>query len=445
MSERLREDTIAIWRAGVAAVDSEKLVRDAVRVADGRLVVAGESIPLDEVDRVVVLGAGKAGAGMAAGIVGRFDEAGALDRLSGWVNVPEDCVRAMPRTTLHGARPAGVNEPTEAGVAGTERILEIAESLGPRDVAVVLISGGGSALLPAPVTGVSLGEKREVTRLLMHGGATINELNTVRKQLSRVKGGGLARAAAGARRIFTLIVSDVVGDPLEVIASGPTVADESTADDALAILDRLGGPDAVPVGVVRHLESHRGEPSRSVPDNVSNHVIGNNAVAVEAAGVEAARRGYKVRVLDEYETGIAWEIGTALAERCRSIRDARPASPVCLLTGGEPIVQLAKTDRPRKGGRNQEVALAATRALWEDGAMRIVVLSGGTDGEDGPTNAAGGIADADVIATAKSLGLDPDAHLAINDAYPFLHEAGGLLVTGPTHTNVMDLRVALVE
>lgn len=441
---RLREDAIAIWRAGVAAVDSERLVRGAVRIAEGVLHVADESVPLDEVERVVVLGAGKAGAGMAAAVVGVFEEAGRGELLSGWVNVPADCVRDLPRITLHAARPAGVNEPTEEGVDGTRRILDLAESLGPRDVAIVLISGGGSALLPAPVEGVSLADKRTVTRQLMQGGATIGEMNTVRKQLSRIKGGGLARAAGGARRVWTLIVSDVVGDPLDVIASGPTVPDDSTAAGALAVLERLEIDP--PPAVTRFLLDHIDQAPRSVPTNVVNHVIGTNAVAVAGAAAEGRARGYAVRVVPGQQTGVAAELGAAHAELAIRTRDEDGrGEPVCLLSGGEPIVRLAKTDRPRKGGRNQEVAVAAARTLWEDGGRGIVVLSGGTDGEDGPTDAAGGFVDAEVIAAARARGLDPDPYLAINNSYPFLEAAGGLLITGPTHTNVMDLRVVLVD
>lgn len=446
-SQLLREDTIDIWRAGVRAVDSQRLVERAVAVEDERLSVLDESIPLSEIGRVVVLGGGKAGAGMAAGVETVFAKAGCGDRLGGVVNVPADCVRSLSHVELHAARPAGLNEPTAEGVVGTERILDLARSLGPRDVGIVLISGGGSALLPAPAAGVTLADKQAVTRTLAAAGATINELNTVRKHLSAIKGGGLARAASGARRVFTLIISDVIGDPLDVIASGPTVADSSSAADALAILERLAlvgsaARDCIAETVFARLRGAASEP-RDVPPNVVNHVVGSNAVALAAAADRARELGYTVESLGSENAGIASEVGRDLAERCRNFR-ATSSAPTCLLSGGEPTVKLASTDRLRRGGRNQEVALAAVAALWDDGANQIVVLSGGTDGEDGPTDAAGGFADAAVIRTAKDRGLDPAAHLAINDSYGFLEPAGGLLVTGPTHTNVMDLRVALV-
>ena len=232
---RLRRDAESIWRAGVAAVDSKRLVADVVRNTGAELVICGHPIPLAKLNRLVVVGAGKAGAGMAAG----FEQAAGAelvrDRLNGWVNVPADCVGSLQSIHLHAARPAGINEPTEEGARGVKQILELVAGLGEKDVCVVLLSGGGSALLPAPVAAITLADKQQVTRMLMHAGATIDELNCVRKQLSLVKGGGLARATQ-AGLVMTLIISDVIGDPLDVIASGPTVADSSTAADALAVL-----------------------------------------------------------------------------------------------------------------------------------------------------------------------------------------------------------------
>ncbi|MBW3542560.1 MAG: DUF4147 domain-containing protein [Planctomycetes bacterium] len=442
---RLRADAEAIWTAGVRAVDSERLVEAAVGRAGEWLTICGMSLPVADIGRLAVVGAGKAGAGMAAAIeraVGPELHA----KLCGWVNVPADCVRELERIHVHAARPAGVNEPTREGVEGAERILELVGELGPRDVCVVLLSGGGSALLPAPVEGVSLEDKQAVTRLLMHSGATIDELNCVRKHLSRVKGGGLARACRAGRTI-ALIISDVIGDPLETIASGPTTADSTTALDALRVLQKYGQGGEVPASVWAYLRAHAGQAEdRGVPATVSNHLTGTNRVALEAAAAEAHRRGYTVRSLGSDNAGEAQACGRELAELCLRVRDEhRPlAPPACLLSGGEPVVQLAQTDQPRKGGRNQELALAALQRLWHDGAEGLVVLSGGTDGEDGPTDAAGAVVDAEVLRAAQTAGLSPDEFLAINNSYPFFDQTGGLLKTGPTHTNVMDLRVALV-
>jgi glycerate-2-kinase len=447
-AERLRRDAESIWRAGVEAVDSKRLVADVMRNTSSELVICGHAIPLSDLNRLVVVGTGKAGAGMAAG----FEQAAGADlvrdRVTGWINVPADCVRSLQSIHLHAARPAGVNEPTEEGARGAKEILDLVTGLGENDVCVVLLSGGGSALLPAPIPEITLADKQQVTRTLMHAGATIDELNCVRKQLSLLKGGGLARATS-AGLLITLIISDVIGDPLDVIASGPTVADSSTAADALTILQKYApGTTGVPREVMEYLtqqakESHQAEP---IPATVHHHVIGNNATALTAAENRAVELGYSVRSLGSENEGEARNVGRDLAEMCLSVRDqGNPlAAPACLLSGGEPVVHLAESDEPRKGGRNQEVAVAAIERLWEHGFAGMLLLSGGTDGEDGPTDAAGGIADADVLSTARSAGLCPAEFLAINNTYPFLAQTGGLFKTGPTHTNVMDLRVAVI-
>jgi len=443
--ERLRRDALAIWQAGVDAVRSERLVAEAIE-CDGRtLSVCGETFDLSTVGRIAVVGAGKAGAGMAAAVEEALGPEVLDAKVTGWVNVPADCVRELRTIRLHAGRPAGVNEPTAEGVAGTEEILRIVGSLGDADLCLVLISGGGSALLPAPKPPVTLADKQEITRRLMHAGATIQELNAVRKRLSQVKGGGLARACRAGRTI-ALIISDVIGDPLDFIASGPTYPDTTTDAEAVAILRAHLGND-IPANVLTLLESGAGETPDVFPhERVTNRIVGCNAKAVEAAATEATGRGYEVISLGSENAGEANEEGRQLWERCRSLRENRAGHPrpVCVLSGGEPVVQLAKTDRPRKGGRNQQLVLAGLVAGAEDGLRDVVLLSGGTDGEDGPTDAAGAYADAGILAEAARQGLDAESHLAINDAYTFFEQAGGLIVSGPTHTNVMDLRVALV-
>jgi hydroxypyruvate reductase len=369
-------------------------------------------------------------------------------KVFGWVNVPADCVRPLQKIHLHPARPEGMNEPTQAGVDGARKILEYASKLEADDVCVILLSGGGSALLPAPVPQISLDDKQAVTRFLMHAGATIDELNCVRKQLSLVKGGRLARATR-AGRVFTLIISDVVGDPLEIIASGPTVVDSSTAADALNILNQYANtPSDVPQPVWDYLAetAQNAKPSAPIPATVVNTIIGNNVMALTAAAARAEQLGYRVHSLGSENRGEAQSEGRELAKLCTSIRDeGRPCRPaVCILSGGEPVVRLAKTDQPRKGGRNQELVLAALEQLWDDGMKRLVLLSGGTDGEDGPTDAAGAVADAEILKSARSQQLIPAKYLAINNSYAFFERSGGLLKTGPTHTNVMDVRVALI-
>lgn len=445
---KLRRDAIAIWQAGVDAVRSETLVGKAVQRNGETLMICDNDFRLPEWKRIAVVGAGKAGAGMAAAIEEILGSDLLDEKVTGWINVPADCVRPLAKIQLHPARPAGVNEPTEEGLRGSLQILEIVEGLGPQDLCIVLISGGGSALLPAPIEGLKLADELAVTRFLMNSGATITELNAVRKRLSRIKGGRLARAIR-AGRTETLIISDVVGDPLDVIASGPTVPDPTTNADALAILEKYhANPPSVPHTIWDAL-SHpaaQSEQSMPFPASVRNHIIGNNATAIDAAHAKAVRLGYDVKSQGSANQGEASQVGRDLANWCRAARKRDSASKKgqCVLSGGEPVVHLAKTDRPRKGGRNQQLVLAALDELWEDGMDRIALLSGGTDGEDGPTDAAGAVANAALCEAAHQANCAPQPFLEINDAYTFFEKFDGLLKTGPTHTNVMDLRVGLV-
>ena len=444
---RLRDDALTIWRAGVEAVDSERLVRACVRATGETLEVRGQRFELEPGARIVAVGAGKAGAGMAAGLEAALAGSPLADCMSGWVNVPADCVRRLQRIHLHAARAPGVNEPSAAGVAGANEILRRVRQLSLDDLCIVLLSGGASALLPAPVPGISLADKLAVTRLLMAGGATINELNCVRKHLSAIKGGNLARAAGNAR-VVSLIISDVIGDPLDVIASGPTVADRSTAADALAVLKRVAsGRSDVPESIWTLLEAKRcAPPDPPLPATVWNFVIGNNDTALSAATAKAAELGYATRSLGSRNQGEARDVGRDLAQLVRPLRDSGAATsgPLCVLGGGETTVRLAPTNQLRRGGRNQELVLGAVDELWDDSLRHVAVLSGGTDGEDGPTDAAGAVADAELIRTARELGLSPEPFLAINNSYEFFERTGGLIKTGPTHTNVMDVWVALI-
>jgi len=443
--EQLGPDALRIWQAGIEAVRSERLVGEALRVEGGALVVGDESLALERIGRIAVVGAGKAGAGMAAAVEDVLGpELAHRKRLAGWVNVPEDCVRPLAHVHLHGARPAGVNEPTEAGAAGAAEILRLVGSLGPDDLCLCLISGGGSALLPAPVEAIALADKLAVTRHLSAAGANIEELNVVRKQLSRIKGGGLARACR-AGRLVALIISDVLGDPLDVIASGPTVEDSSTPQLALDVLRRFNARSAeISPTVFDYLESRQAETPAGPTCRVTNRIIGNNATAVDAAGREAERLGYSPALTSARSSeGLAEQIGLHLAEMALRMRD-RPG-PDCLVSGGEPVVKLCPAERRGLGGRNQQLVLAALERLADDGASGIVLLSGGTDGEDGPTDAAGAWLDASILAAARRHGLDPADLLARNDAYHFFQPLDALIRTGPTQTNVCDLRIVLVD
>lgn len=458
----LRDDLLGIWQAGVDAVRSDRLVSACVRIENGFLILGHDRIELDSVRRIVAVGCGKAGAGMAAGLETALGPRLLAEKhVAGWINVPDDCVRPLQRIHLHGARPAGVNEPTEAGVQGAKRILELVASLEPCDICCCLISGGGSALLPAPVAGISLADKLALTRQLSGAGANIQQLNTVRKQLSCIKGGGLARACR-AGRLITLIISDVLGDPLDVIASGPTVSDTSTPAAALEVLAQFGSRQAgISRAVFEYLEraaavSGRGGSTRQPESSaaplgpcplVTHLVIGNNATAVAAAAAEASRRGYAaqseaVQVLE----GAAEDLGRRLAQTAVRLR-AQPGRH-CVISGGEPTVKLVPASQRGLGGRNQQLVLAAVEELLasERGAGQgIAILSGGTDGEDGPTDAAGAFLDADLLAASRRGGFSPGDFLGRNDAYHFFQPLGGLLRTGPTHTNVCDLRVVLTS
>jgi glycerate-2-kinase len=404
--------------------------------------VGDHAFDLSSIRRIVVVGAGKAGAGMAAAVLEVLGpRLVAEKRVAGWVNVPADCARPLAPIQLHPARPAGVNEPTEAGVAGTNKILEIVASLGPDDLCLCLISGGGSALLPAPAEGVALADILAVTRHLSGAGANIEQLNAARKQLSRVKGGGLARACR-AGRLAAIIISDVLGDPLDVIASGPTVPDSATPRDALAVLEKFRAAEAgVPPRVFEYLR--RKSPDQPPPRcDVRNVVIGNNAAAVDAAGMEAERLGYSHAMISASRPeGAAEDVGRHLARL--ALRMRIQSGPDCLISGGEPTVALVDPSRRGKGGRNQQLALAAGLAL--DDPAGVVILSGGTDGEDGPTDAAGAWIDAEVLAAAGRRNLDAADHLRRNDAYHFFAPLDALIKTGPTNTNVCDLRVVVVD
>lgn len=452
-AHQLRDDARAIWQAGVDAVRSDRLVAANVLVEGWRLTIAGAVMDLDRIGRIAVVGTGKAGAGMAAGLETALGSRLMAEKnLVGWVHVPADCVQQLERIHLHPARPPGVNEPTADGVAGVDQMLRIVGSLGEDDLCLCLISGGGSALLPAPAEGITLADKQAITKHLSGAGANIEQLNTVRKQLSRIKGGGLARACR-AGRLVSLIISDVLGDPLDVIASGPTVQDTSTPRDALDVLDRFRAREAGISETVFDVLRNKAATPAGQTTSVANVVLGNNATAVQAAGVEAARRGYThaTSAATRLE-GAAEEVGREHADAALRMRGRQ--GPDCLITGGEPTVALVPAERRGLGGRNQQLVLAALEHLLAQHGPTadqpppcnaMLLLAGGTDGEDGPTDAAGAWIDADAAAVARAMGLDPADFLARNDAYHFFAPLGTLIKTGPTHTNVCDIRVVVVD
>lgn len=445
----LTRAALEIWNAGVAAVDSARLVATQVSTDADGLEIAGHRWQASQEGRICVVGAGKAGAGMARGL----EQALGTDwliRTSGWVNVPEDCVQPLQKIHLHGARPPGLNEPTQAGVNGTEEIFNRVRSLRSQDLCLVLISGGGSALLPSPVAGITLTEKQQVTRTLMNCGATISELNTVRRSLSKTKGGGLLRACR-AGMLVTLIISDVIGDPLETIASGPTVPVTDESQQALNLLQHFSRTKGAefPSAVMTALgHAERRSPREELPPIPAvNVVIGNNRTAVQASAFRARELGFQVMMEEWDQAGEAAAAGRVFAQHLRDCGEEFPSSRLCLVSGGETTVDLSPRVTPGKGGRNQEFALAAVEE-WSSNPLphsHAALVSAGTDGEDGPTDAAGAWVDADMLARVRQSAVPPARFLLSHDSYSFFEMFGGLLKTGPTQTNVMDLRVGLIE
>ena len=465
----LRDDAIAIWNAGVAAVDSSLAVERQIISTCDELQIAGVQISLPPSSRIEIIGAGKAGAGMASGVEAALLSTNVADRISGWVNVPADCVRELKQIHLHAARPAGINEPTQEAVDGTAEILRRVQSLSETDVCIMLLSGGASALLCSPITGISLQEKLLVTRALAGAGAPIHELNLVRTQLSQVKGGRLA-AACRAGTLITLIISDVIGDPLDVIGSGPTTPSKSRAADALQVLRSRNLLDKIPPTVIAFLEQQAEHEESAAttsqhprPRTLVNRIVASNSIAIDAASAKATALGYEVESFGSANAGEASDEGRQLMHRLRKKQFQSPTQlpqsviheprRICILSGGEPTVNLSfGTDAAKVtasgasalGGRNQELVLAAI-AEFQDPAdwKNTVMLSAGTDGEDGPTDAAGAIADEQLVRRIAQSELDLRQYLARHDSYHFFDAVDGLLKTGPTHTNVMDLRVGL--
>jgi hydroxypyruvate reductase len=426
----LRRHALSIFRAAVAAADPRRTVRETLRPAG-----------LSRFRRIFVVGAGKASAAMAQAA----EQALGRRITGGWINTKDGHGAPLARITVHEAsHPV----PDARGVEGARRIAEIAAQAGEGDLLLCLISGGGSALLPLPMPPVTLEDKQETTRLLLACGATIHEINAVRKHLSAIKGGRLARLAWPAH-VLSLLLSDVIGDPLDVIASGPTAPDTSTFASAWAVVEKYGLAGKIPAAARELLQQGLAGKVEETPKpddpcfrRVTNRIVGSNRLAVDAAARKARELGYRPLVLSTTIEGETRDIAAMHAAIAREIvaagRPARP--PVCVISGGETTVTLRGGGL---GGRNQEFALAAAIAL--EGVPGVLVFSAGTDGTDGPTPAAGAMADGATVSRAAALGLDARRMLAANDSYHFFEPLGDLVVTGPTGTNVMDVRLMLVR
>jgi glycerate 2-kinase len=438
--ESMRAHADEIFSAAVTAVDAEQCVRTFVSRDGDRLRVEDESYNISDFETIYLVGAGKASPRMAVPLVELLGE----DLTGGVINTKYEHAEALGIVKVIEC---GHPVPDEAGVQGTNEILEILNLADERSLVICLLSGGGSAILPAPVDGCSLADKQETTRLLLKCGANIVELNAVRKHLSKVKGGGLARSAFPAT-VVALMLSDVIGDPMDVIASGPTVPDTSTYKTCMDIFDKFEIFESLPDSVKGRMQAGlKGEvpdtpkPGDEALGRVHNVVVGSNGLAVSAAVEKARSLGYDTLKLSTRLEGEAREIAhvhTAIAKEILSSGEPLRA-PACVIAGGETTVTVKGQG---KGGRNQEMALAA--ALQLRGWGPAVFLSGGTDGTDGPTDAAGAIVDGDTIDRAEAVGLSAIAFLKENDAYHFFKPLDDLVMTGPTGTNVADVAIMLV-
>ena len=431
---RIRALLRRLLQAGLSAADPALAVRRKVTLASGGLRIGRRRYDLHEDSRVVVVGAGKASARMAQALEDLLGS-----RLDGGLVVVKKSHR-VPTRRVELAE-AGHPLPDRAGEKAAGRLLALVKGLLPNDLLLVLLSGGASSLLPAPAPGVTLADKQRTSALLLRSGATIHEINTVRKHLSTIKGGRLA--AATRARVVSLILSDVIGDDLATIGSGPTAPDPSTYADACRILRRFRIWTAVPRAVRQHLEKGRqgrvGEtpkPGSSVFKRVQNVIIGSNRASVQAVAREAQHAGLRPLLLSTPMTGeanaAAREFGT-IAKQIVSV--GKPVQrPACVIGGGELTVTVRGTGL---GGRAQEFALATAQEI--SGLKDVWAVGFGTDGTDGPTDAAGAVVDGRTLARAERLKLAPDRVLRRNDSYRFFKTVGGHIITGPTGTNVNDL------
>lgn len=432
-----RAHAIAMIKAGISAVLPENMVKNAVSLNGDTLTVQDRDYDLQSYRHIYIVGGGKAAATMAAEL-----EKILADRIT--AGVVNDRPGARAATKKIKVNQAGHPLPTKEGMSGVKEMLDLLSRATKDDLIIFLISGGGSALLPCPARGIPLEDKVRMTDLLLKSGATIAEINCIRKHISCVKGGQLLRYVNGAT-VLSLIVSDVVGDDPGSIASGPTAPDDSTYSDALAILDQYHLKDKAPTAIISHIEAGlRGEAPETLKagdlafDRTYNVVIASNIVALNAAAAEARRLGYRPIILGSHIKGESREVGlvhAGIGTEC--ISSGNPvALPAAIISGGETTVTIRGSG---KGGRNQEFVLGFLR----DYKPGMTIISADTDGIDGATDACGAIADETTLPRAASLGLSVDTALDTNSSYDFFKALGDLIFTGPTGTNVSDLRIVL--
>jgi glycerate 2-kinase len=449
---KMRKDAECIFHAGLSAVEPVAAIKNHCRLDNNHLVVGNSGgnsggntrgdnrFDLSGFQNIFVIGAGKAGAPMAA----------ALEDILG--NKITDGIiivkyNHLCKTSKIKLTEAGHPIPDKNGQNGANTVMEMARRASSNDLVICLISGGGSALLPLPGAGLSLTDKQDTMQVLLDCGATIHEVNTIRKHISMIKGGRLAEAAFPAT-VITMILSDVVGDNLDVIASGPTVPDFSTFQDCLHIIKKYDLFEKLPSAVTELIHAgikgdRKETPKEDSPvfEKTNSIIVGSNMDAIREAEKKATALGYNTLILSSMIQGETKHVAcvhTAIAKEIRKTRMPIP-TPACILSGGETTVTMKGSG---KGGRNQEFALAAAIDIAQE--KEILILSGGTDGTDGPTDAAGAYADTDTLKRASVLQMDPLSFLNNNDSYHFFEKTKDLFITGPTNTNVMDVRVMLV-
>ena len=435
----MREKALSIFLAGLESVKPDNLIKRFVSIDNNFLHIDTVSLDLSILKNIYVVGTGKASASMAKPIeeiLGSRITAGHIITKYGH-STPLDFI-----TITEASHPL----PDENGIKGTNQVLSIVNAAGKDDLVICLISGGGSVLLVDVPDGCSLADLKQLNNLLLESGADISEMNCIRKHLSKVKGGHLAKAASPAR-VVSLILSDVIGDPLDVIASGPTAPDPSTFEDALRIINKYKIGSKIPVKIMetlRHGFENKSEETLKITDeallNTSNFIIGTNLLSLKTAKEKAGSLGYDCQIITNKLAGDVIDVASFIVDKIKLVKKEKPLSKNCLLFAGEPTV---KVTGKGSGGRNQHLALIITGLIRH--IPGVTFLSAGTDGNDGPTDAAGAVVDTKTSNRASDMHLNIEEYIKNNDSYNFFKEEGGLIITGPTQTNVMDLMVALID
>lgn len=435
----MRKIAEEIFLAGVESVLPEKLIQSQMKLSENSLQIAGKSYPLSRFNHIYVLAAGKAAASMA-----KKTENVLSDHISGGHVVTKyghgTKLKYLSQTE------AGHPIPDAEGVKGTQKMLDVARQAGKDDLVICLTSGGASALMADLSEGATLDDLKRTNELLVKCGADITEINTVRKHLSNVKGGQLAKAIYPATCV-SLILSDVIGDKLDVIASGPTVGDTSTFADALAVVEKYALKDSLPLPIFHYLQEGANgsipetpKPDNAIFQNVYNHIIGSNRITLEHAAETANKRGFETHIVTDRLQGDYKSVANFILESIDDYPQNESKKTICLLFGGEPTVKVSGNGL---GGRNQHLALYLSTKI--DSRKDITILCAGTDGTDGPTDAAGAVVDNETASSAQKKGIDPRAFLQNSDSYHFFKQTGGHIITGNTRTNVMDMVVVIIN